>query len=144
MLSADVLHELIDAVDAAEADLLELLSIDAVRQEDDITSRLSHGVRLFTRRVDNVQISMNVIDGVGPGAAENTVGADIIGAININVDGASMQKGFVAQAKKAGDDGLYFRPWETRPPAAATTPTQFPVDRPRLCPYGANFLAQSR
>src|SRR5687768_10664934 len=47
--------------------------------------------------------------GVGRGAAENTVGADIIGALNIDVDGASVRKGFLAQAKMAGSDGLYFR-----------------------------------
>ncbi|MFL6109404.1 MAG: hypothetical protein ACJ72L_20770 [Marmoricola sp.] len=110
MLSVDVLDELATAVQAAESDLLDLLADDEVRQEDDITSRLSQGIRLFATQVDDVRITMNVIDGVGRGAAESTVGADIIGAVSIDVDGATVRKGFLAQAKMAGSDGLFFRP----------------------------------
>lgn len=110
MLAAAVLQELADGVSAAEADLLGLMIRDEARQEDDITSRLSQSVRILTREVDGVRITMNVIDGIGPGAAENSVGADIVGALNIDVDGASVQKGFLAQAKMSGSDGVYFRP----------------------------------
>jgi len=110
VLPAAVLQEFADGISAAEADLLGLMNRDEARQEDDITSRLSQGVRILTREVEGVRITMNVIDGVGPGAAENTVGADIVGALNIDVDGASVQKGFLAQAKMSGSDGLYFRP----------------------------------
>ena len=49
-------------------------------------------------------------DAHAAGAAESELGADLVGAISINVDGLDVTKGFLAQAKSARRDGLRYRP----------------------------------
>lgn len=73
-----------------------------------MTSRLAQGVEVLTEQVDGITIELNVVDGIGPGATEQQLGADIVGILRVSVGDLRVTKGFLAQAKRSGTQGLHF------------------------------------
>ena len=110
MIPDDVLNAIAEQVQQAERRLLEMIGQGRVRQEPDMTSRLVHGIELSSDTVDGVRIEFTVVDGIGPGAGERTLGADLLGVVRIELDDVRVAKGFLAQSKRTGADGLRLRP----------------------------------
>jgi hypothetical protein len=110
VIRQQILDEVITQVGRAEQQLLEMIAEGRVRQEPDMTSRLVHGLELSSEAVDGVVIEFTVVAGIGPGAAERTLGADVLGVVRIELDDLRVAKGFLAQAKRSGADGLRLRP----------------------------------
>lgn len=74
-----------------------------------MTCRLVHALELSVDDIEAVDIEFTVVDGIGPGAAEKTLGADVLGVVRIELDDIRVAKGFLAQAKRTGHDGLRLR-----------------------------------
>lgn len=106
MLSDDVMRSVAEQIGRVEQRLLALMEEGRVRQEPDMTSRLVHGLEIASDEVDGVTVEFTVIDGIGPGAAERSLGADVLGVVRIEVGGLLVSKGFLAQSKRSGVDGL--------------------------------------
>lgn len=106
MLPENVSRAVAHQIRQAEQRLLEMIEQDRVRQEPDMTSRLVHGIEIASEEVDGVDIEFIVIDGIGPGSAERTLGADVLGVIRVELDDVRVAKGFLAQSKRSGADGV--------------------------------------
>lgn len=106
MLPEDVLQTVARQVATAEQRLLSMIAEGRVRQEPDMTSRLMHGVEIASDQVDGFTVEFTVIDGIGPGAAERTLGADVLGVVRLEMGDVRLAKGFLAQSKRSGADGL--------------------------------------
>lgn len=109
MIHQDILDVVIAQIGEAERRLLEMIAQGRVGQEPDMTSRLVHALELSVDDIDGVDVEFTVVDGIGPGAAERTLGADILGVVRIELGDVRVAKGFLAQAKRTGSDGLRLR-----------------------------------
>jgi hypothetical protein len=109
VIDQETLDEVSTLIARAEERLLGMVAEGRVGQEPDITSRLVHGVELASDAVDGVAIQFTVVDGIGPGAAERQLGADVLGVVRIELDELRIAKGFLAQSKRSGADGLRLR-----------------------------------
>lgn len=98
----------------SEEGLRQRMAEGRVTQEPDMTSRLVHEIEVRSERVEGVVVDFTVIDGLGPGAAENTIGADVLGVVRLEVGGRRESKGFLAQSKRDGEDGLHLVPPDKR------------------------------
>jgi hypothetical protein len=110
MLSADATREVAEIVRSTEERLTQMMTDRRVRQEPDMTSRLATEIELRAETVDGVTVELTVVDGIGPGSAERRLGADLIGVVRLEVGGLRLTKGFLAQSKRSGSDGLFFAP----------------------------------
>jgi hypothetical protein len=110
MLPGAVLDEVVDVIREASEGLRRRITDGRVTQEPDMTSRVVQEIEVRSDRVPGVTIEFTVIDGLGPGAAENTIGADVLGVVRIEVEGRRQSKGFLAQSKRDGQDGLHLAP----------------------------------
>ncbi|WP_432948273.1 hypothetical protein ACQPXM_13270 [Kribbella sp. CA-253562] len=114
MLPTGAAEALNDAVERAERDLLADLSEELVGQEDDMTASLRtrltiRDIREWNAEIEgDLQVRISVLDSAGPGSTESLIGADICGVINIAFNGMRVSKGFLAQAKRAGSEGITF------------------------------------
>lgn len=94
----------------AEDELLAMVQEGRVTQEPDMTSRVMHAIEILSRDVPGVSIELTVVPGMGPGAEENVIGADVLGVVRIELGNVRIAKGFLAQAKRDGEDGLHYQP----------------------------------
>lgn len=104
-----------DVIDRAEQSILRRMRQNRGRQEPDLTSRLMESIEIRSETIDGVSVTLTTIDGLGRNAAENVVGADVLGSVHIDVGAIRMSKGFLLQAKMSGKDNLRFRPAEPDP-----------------------------
>ncbi|WP_374457004.1 hypothetical protein [Nocardioides sp.] len=110
MLPGAVLDDVVDVIREASEGLRRRIVEGRVTQEPDMTSRVVQEIEVRSASVPGVTIEFTVIDGLGPGAAENTIGADVLGVVRIEVEGRRQSKGFLAQSKRDGQDGLHLDP----------------------------------
>lgn len=70
-------------------------------QEPDFTSRMVARIEdaVNGSELKGVEWSAHVLSDRGPGAAERTYGADFLGVLSVDLNGFSLRKGFLAQAK---------------------------------------------
>jgi hypothetical protein len=98
----------------AEEALLRVVSQGRARQEPDLTSRLVQAVEIEAEAVEGVTVELTVVDGLGPGAPERDLGADVVGVVRLAVGDLRVAKGFLAQSKRSGQQGIYLTPAEDR------------------------------
>jgi hypothetical protein len=137
VITPKVAAELADVVTRAEVSILSRLEENRGRQEPDLTSRLLEHIEVRSETIDGVSIVLNTVDGLGPHAAENVIGADVLGSIHIDLGGVRTSKGFLLQAKMSGKDKLRFRPSATSPDGVLDASHSF--DRGPLNPIGRDF-----
>lgn len=73
-------------------------------------------IEVRSETIDGVSIILNTIDGLGRNAAENVVGADVLGCVHMDIGGVRLSKGFLLQSKMSGSDNLRFRRAAPDPP----------------------------
>ena len=113
MITPGIAGELASIITQAEQSILGRIEQNRGRQEPDLTSRLMENIELRSQTIDGVTIMLETIDGLGRNAAENVIGADVLGSIHIDLGGARTSKGFLLQAKMSRKEKLRFRPAET-------------------------------
>lgn len=75
-----------------------------------MTSRLVQAVEIEAEEVEGVTVQLTVVDGLGRGAAERDLGADVVGVIRLAVGDLRVAKGFLAQSKRSGQQGVHMSP----------------------------------
>lgn len=110
MLDPSVVAAVARVAARAEGALLRAVSEGRVRQEPDMTSRLVQSIEIEAEEVEGVTVQLTVVDGLGPGAAEHDLGADVVGVIRLAVGDLRVSKGFLAQSKRSGEQGLHLTP----------------------------------
>jgi hypothetical protein len=113
VITPGIAGELANVITRAERSILSRIEQNRGRQEPDLASRLMENIELRSETIDGVTIILDTIDGLGRNAAENVIGADILGSIHIDLGGVRTSKGFLLQAKMSGKDKLQFRPTAT-------------------------------
>jgi hypothetical protein len=109
VLSDGVIAAVAEVLQEAEDALLQPVREGRVSQEPDMTSRLAQSIEIISRTVDDVTIELHVVDSLGPNAAERDLGADIVGVVRIEVGELRLSKGFLAQSKRSGTQGVSFK-----------------------------------
>lgn len=110
MLSRDLIAELAEIFSTVQADLIEAMSEGRSTEEPDMTSRLLQSLETRLGQLSGVSVFSRTVDSAGPGASESRIGADLCGVLRVDRDGIIATKGFLAQAKRPGRDGLTFLP----------------------------------
>jgi hypothetical protein len=108
MLSPEVLAKIAEIVQRADDHLCQRMEDERAGQEPVMTAQLMISIEEAVAEIDGVRIELTVVDSMGRGAAERALGADIVGVIHIDVGGTIVTKGFLAQAKRSGTDGVVF------------------------------------
>lgn len=110
MLASNVVSAIAKVVQDAEKALLRPMQEGRASQEPDITSRLAQSIEMVSQATDGVRTELHVVDGLGPGAAERDLGADLVGVLRIELEDLRIAAGFLAQAKRSGTQGVRFEP----------------------------------
>jgi hypothetical protein len=95
-----------EVVERAEAHLLTDWVRGKRQQEPELTTSLVNTLEIFSTEVSDVLIEMKVLTSSGKGSEESIRGADVEGTMIINLGDEQVRKGFLAQAKLAGKDGM--------------------------------------
>ena len=80
-----------------------------VEQEDDITARFFEAIQqIFERHGEShrYRFSARTLRSRGPNAPEKRFGADVCGALDIDIPGCRIRKGFLVQAKRANSQHI--------------------------------------
>jgi hypothetical protein len=108
VLPPEVLASVAALVQEAEEGIRQRMTEGRGSQEPDLTSRLTDRIETTTNEIDGITIQLTVVDGIGPNSAERQIGADIVGVIRIDLDDIRVTKGFLAQAKRSGSQGVHY------------------------------------
>jgi hypothetical protein len=109
VLPTNILDAIAKVVQEAENALLRPMQAGRASQEPDITSRLAQSIEVISQSLDGVTTELHVVNALGPGAAERDLGADLVGVVRLELAEVRATHGFLAQAKRAGTQGVHFR-----------------------------------
>jgi hypothetical protein len=106
MLPSQTMEALINGIAAAQDDLSRAIAEGRSTEEPDMTSRLLQSLEARLSNIGGINFLTRTVDSAGRGASESRLGADLCGVVRIEIDGISTAKGFLAQAKRPGREGL--------------------------------------
>lgn len=110
MLDNKVIAAIVSALQSAEVDILERVREGTIREEEDLTSRLLENIGLrvtLGAGMEKVTIKLTTTTSRGAASQEPILGADMLVVVSVDVGGAVISKGFLAQAKLAGQNIRY-------------------------------------
>lgn len=96
-----LVNSLLKKIKAAEKATLEALHNGRIEQEPAVTDRLLANMETYlnNKTVAGVEWRAKTLTDRGSGSQENDYGADFLAALEINLQGYQVKKGFLAQAK---------------------------------------------
>jgi len=109
MIVTPAYQRFLAAVEATEHNAIRGLTEGAIETEPAFTDRLLGALEVAFEaglECDGYTLRVRTLRDRGPDAPEREFGADLVSVLHVNTGGFKISKGFLAQAKMAGKDGI--------------------------------------
>ncbi len=110
VLTESEIAKAINVIQNVTEHLLRRIVEGLVSEEPAMVGELAAGLDCEAALGRGLRVRCRVLDAAGKSSSEHLLGADIVGVVRLEVDGTSINKGFLAQVKRSKRDGLHFRP----------------------------------
>ncbi len=113
MLTNGMRAQVVEAVEQATRHLLDRIADGLVGEEPAMTGGLAADLDVdvnVNTTASGVRIRVRVLDARSAQSSESLLGADLCVVLHLQFAGTEIRKGFLAQVKRSGKDGLLVRP----------------------------------
>lgn len=109
MIITPAFQRILTAVESAEHNAIRGFSQGSIETEPTLTDRLLGAIEVAFEQgleCEGYSIRVRTLRDRGPNCPEKEFGADLISVLHVDVKGFSISKGFLAQAKISGKEGI--------------------------------------